>query len=64
MLCFLFDLRWATMQKAVGKFTGYFAKIERVKKSGSNFKDHVQDASELYKEGTASASDKVKGQSG
>ena len=52
------------MQKAVRKFTGYFAKIERVKKSGSNFKDHVQDASELYKEGTASVSDKVKGQSG
>lgn len=43
--------RWTTIQKAVNKFCGFFAAIERRNESGKNEQDRINDAIRMY-EGT------------
>ncbi|PVH64915.1 hypothetical protein PAHAL_2G383400 [Panicum hallii] len=42
--------RWTTIQKAVNKFCGFYAAIERRNESGKNEQDRINDAVRMYEE--------------
>uniref|UniRef100_A0A7S1ERD2 No apical meristem-associated C-terminal domain-containing protein n=1 Tax=Timspurckia oligopyrenoides TaxID=708627 RepID=A0A7S1ERD2_9RHOD len=42
--------RWSTIHNAVGKFSGYYAKVEEKNESGKEYEDYVNDALIMFKE--------------
>lgn len=42
--------RWGEIQKETGKFCGYFSKIERKRRSGTNEDDTIKDALQMFEE--------------